>query len=994
MNRPPLVNSSLGDLGGSGLQRVLWPLVALNINGYIHLKMPNTMHFVDLNTLSALKPDTILFHRSHTKEQIRYIQDCRDNFDTTLVYTIDDWVGQVPDYSPHKKELSFNVDKAIKKSIKLVDRLIVTNKLLANVYGHNTDTYIIPSYLPEFIWKQIYAAPKASAKYTKPRIGWSGGIGHGGVNGDGDLEILNGIADALGDKVTWVFLGMVPEKFKGKENVEVHEPVAAQNHPMALYQLNLDIALAPLLPNEFNKAKSINKILEYAACGYYTIASDIEPYKGSACPLLPYKVDAWVAEIEKCLSDLDGTRQKGQDLSNWVWENYKLEDHLEEYAKVLSPDKIPFIPKLENCFEPKEEIVDIVITTYNNQHVTEPCIESILECKDDNKTKFEIVIVDDCSTDPKFICYLGSLQNKGQANVTFLKKNVGNIIASNTGFMIHPDRDIIWLNSDTIVHGDWIDRLLKVAYSKKYASVCPLTNAGALLSYPSSNECKLDLVDVSELDDLAKQVDMPSILIPTPVGMCMYMRRDALNEIGLYDDNAFGRGYGEENDWSMRCLQRGWMHTAATNVYIGHAGTATFGSEKQKLLQNANQVLQLRWPTYFKGVEEYAKQSPLNYAKAKLDIARIGKIQNRTLIVTHRLGGGIEARLNTLTETLFKDALYLKYHQNSPNIAVFESSGTAYNFLPAIDTRVGVDGLVDIIQELGIGRISVQAFVGYEYNMPNWVMAVANVAKIPVEYYLHDYYMACPRIKMIGDNLERCNCKSADDCTSVIKKAGSIAGIVNVTEWREMYHRALLQADKIIAPSLDVKNTFLEFYPDLNITYIDHGDDLSLVPIASPYEANKPIKVAVFGDISVEKGARVLMECADYVRDNNIPLIFVVAGSCSLPLQGHPNITFLGAYERGKLFDVLKPHNCHISFFPACWKETYSHSLSEAFKACLFPVAFNIGAIAERIQRYNYGTILPYEERHNPEFIVKNLIETTKLHAGDMFNEKSNISNL
>jgi GT2 family glycosyltransferase/glycosyltransferase involved in cell wall biosynthesis len=781
---------------------------------------------------------------------------------------------------------------------------------------------------------------------------------------------------------------MAPNKFIGKSNVEIHEPVTAQNHPMALYQLNLDIALAPLLNNEFNRAKSINKLLEYGACGYYTLCSNIKPYEGVTCPLLPYKVDAWVSEIEKCLVDLDDTRQKGQDLSNWVWANYKLEDHLDEYAKVLCPDKVPFIPKTIHLTEPNEEVVDIVITTYNNQHVTEPCINSILESRDENQTKFEITIVDDCSTKDEFLAYLMELNKNDIADITFLPKNVGNIQASNHGFMIHPERDVIWLNSDTIVHGDWIDRLRKVAYSKNYASVCPLTNAGALLSYPNAEESKLDSVNVSELDDLAKKVDLPSILIPTPVGMCMYMRRDAMNEIGLYDENAFGRGYGEENDWSMRGLMRGWLYAAATNVYIGHAGTATFGSEKQKLLQNANQVLNLRWPTYFKGVEEYAKQSPLNYAKSKLDIARIGMIQNRTLVINHRLGGGIEARLKTLTNSLFKDAIYLRYHPNASHILVFDSGDTQYNFLPAIDSRVGTDGLINIIKELGITRISVQAFVGFDYNIPNWVMAVAEQTNIPYEVYLHDYYMVCPRVKMVTKNLEFCTCQSANDCTNVIKEAGSCAGIIDVKEWRIMYNRFLAGADKIIAPSRDVKDRFLKYYPNLDISYIPHGDDVEPTPICVPYEPSKPIKIAVFGDISIEKGARILVNCADYVRDNKLNVIFVVAGSCSLPLQNHPNITFLGAYEKAKLLDTQKSHNCNISFFPAQWPETYSHSLSEAFKACLWPIAFDIGAIAERIRDYNYGTILPYEERKNTEFIVNQLIQVAKEHSGDLFQEK------
>ena len=37
-----------------------------------------------------------------------------------------------------------------------------------------------------------------------------------------------------------------------------------------------------------------------------------------------------------------------------------------------------------------------------------------------------------------------------------------------------------------------------------------------------------------------------SVEVPTSVGFCMYIRRAALAEVGLFDADAFGRGYGEK----------------------------------------------------------------------------------------------------------------------------------------------------------------------------------------------------------------------------------------------------------------------------------------------------------------------------------------------------------------------------------------------------------------------------------------------------------------
>ena len=47
--------------------------------------------------------------------------------------------------------------------------------------------------------------------------------------------------------------------------------------------------------------------------------------------------------------------------------------------------------------------------------------------------------------------------------------------------------------------------------------------------------------------------------IPTSVGFCVYLRREALDAVGPFDEQLFGTGYGEENDLSCRMRDAGYL---------------------------------------------------------------------------------------------------------------------------------------------------------------------------------------------------------------------------------------------------------------------------------------------------------------------------------------------------------------------------------------------------------------------------------------------------
>jgi dienelactone hydrolase len=152
-------------------------------------------------------------------------------------------------------------------------------------------------------------------------------------------------------------------------------------------------------------------------------------------------------------------------------------------------------------------------------------------------------------------------------------------------------------------------------------------------------------IEYSVLDQLAAKVNEEvEVEAPTGVGFCMYLRRDALNAVGLFDEKRFGKGYGEENDWCQRAIRAGWRNILAADVFVRHHGSASFRGERAKRVTDAMKILARLHPTYQEQVQTFIKDDPLRAIRSKLDSARL-KHQARksnVLIACHNRGGGTE----------------------------------------------------------------------------------------------------------------------------------------------------------------------------------------------------------------------------------------------------------------------------------------------------------------------------------------------------------------
>lgn len=274
---PPKVLVHPYNTGANGSYRQAQPAKALGDAGFATVRIDP--HFVSSESLQVMQPDVVVFPSLYTDASLaslaRYAKVIPDSF---LVYDLDDKLWDVPSHNPAAASLPADIKKRLQKAMGICQRVTVTTPALADAVARELK---VPKnkivVAPNCISKSFVNAARSGFKdrtRTKLRVGWAGGFSH-----DRDLAILVDTIRATADKYTWVFLGYAP---KGVEDlIEFHPAVELADYAAALGALDLDIAVAPLENTPFNACKSALRVLEFGACGYPVLASNVEAFDHS-----------------------------------------------------------------------------------------------------------------------------------------------------------------------------------------------------------------------------------------------------------------------------------------------------------------------------------------------------------------------------------------------------------------------------------------------------------------------------------------------------------------------------------------------------------------------------------------------------------------------------------------------------------------------------------------------------------------------------------------
>ncbi|MEO8671239.1 MAG: glycosyltransferase [Tahibacter sp.] len=244
--------------------------------------------------------------------------------------------------------------------------------------------------------------------------------------------------------------------------------------------------------------------------------------------------------------------------------------------------------------------VTIVVPVYNAPDLVRACLDSVLA---HSTGPARLIVIDDASTDPAVAPLLARYAGLAGVQVLTNASNRGFTATVNHGMALAGDDDVVLLNADAQVAACWLDGLRRaICADPQTASATAVSdNAGAFSVPELERENPLPAMWTFEQAACALWQGAGTAYprLPTGNGFCMYLRRAAIDVVGMFDAEAFAEGYGEENDWSQRAEAAGWHHVVVGNVMVRHARSMSFGHDRRaRLGAQGMQVLRTRWPNY------------------------------------------------------------------------------------------------------------------------------------------------------------------------------------------------------------------------------------------------------------------------------------------------------------------------------------------------------------------------------------------------------------
>ncbi|AFW01065.1 glycosyl transferase [Gluconobacter oxydans] len=609
----------------------------------------------------------------------------------------------------------------------------------------------------------------------------------------------------------------------------------------------------------------------------------------------------------------------------------------------------------------------VVIPVYRDLAGTTACLRSVLKTVPPD---IEIIVVDDATPEPKLAGFLDRLAQDGKITLVRHESNQGFPASANDGMRLAAGRDVILLNSDTLVFSGWIERLRARLAFTDVGTVTPFSNDASILSYPSvdAENAVPEKAEARTLDHLCQALfsqEEACIDLPTGNGFCMAITADCLADTGLFREDLFAQGYGEENDFCLRASAQGYRHFPAPDVYVAHTGSTSFGSSRKALMGRNLEILNALHPGYDAKVAAFIESDPLRNFRQKLDFSRINELRGRRrsiLLIQHDAGGGVGRAVRQRAQAFEQQgflALTLRPTFLGCQLEWSQAQKTDFpNLQFTLPAELSL--LAETLSQLRIHRIEWHHLVGHA----PCIRTLHEELRVPYDVFVHDHIWFCPRISLLDGNGRYCGEPDVSGCETCVATWGDYLGEdLTVPELVRRSRHELGHAGRLMVPSHDTAQRMERHFPQFSFEPVPLEDDAALLLNVSGQKniiTDRPLRICVVGGLSRWKGYDILLAMADYVKGMSLPVELVLVGHTpddeTLIAAG---VKVTGEYREDEVLDLIGEQNADVGFIPSVAPETWCYALGILWKSGLEVLCFDIGAQSERVRRSHCGAVVP-----------------------------------
>jgi GT2 family glycosyltransferase len=572
---------------------------------------------------------------------------------------------------------------------------------------------------------------------------------------------------------------------------------------------------------------------------------------------------------------------------------YLTEDPIDirDYLPVENP---PALPR-------SRVLADVVIPICYSSVDTRQCLLSVLA--DRTHPLGRVTVIDDASAEPSLLAWLRKLAAAGQIHLIRNRRQRGYAACAALGIEAS-DTDVVLLCSDTEVSPGWLHRLSALAWSHpRIATISALSN----------NATTADGLDVggstpavgqtqAVTDEICRTVNAGrSVPVQRPLGICTYIRRDALLSVG---------GFIEENqskaDFCHHTEAAGWQHRLAYDTFVYQKDSSGSG----------NRGLDLVAPDYPDNATLVAQHTAPRAADP-FRFAITAALWRRSalpviLMVTHDYGGGIRRHIESLAERYRGSAhvLLLEGSDRGATLSMPEEARQPVLKLPSDR----IDDMILLLRSANVSRIHIHHLLHVDVDMRRLIHRLG----VPFDVTVHDYFAICPQVNLLRwPEGIYCGEPGPAGCNACIADLRS-HGAKDIVSWRREKAWQFTEAQRVICPSADVKSRLARYDIGQNCIVVPHetinpGD----WPVELPEDSDPPLRIVLLGVLASHKGARIVSAVAEAAAPGTIEIHLVGHLEASFPKPAVKLIKATGQYRDEDLDALLLGIKPHVFWFPS-----------------------------------------------------------------------------